>query len=76
MQGAFPESMVAEEQINALEAAMTNAPEDRHVLAAAVAASAEVIVTFNLNDFPTEACRPHEIEAMHPDEFLLILSRR
>jgi predicted nucleic acid-binding protein len=29
---------------------MTNHPEDRHVLAAAVRANAEVIVTFNLND--------------------------
>jgi hypothetical protein len=31
---------------------MTNHPKDRHVLAAAVRASAEVIVTSNLSDLP------------------------
>lgn len=52
-----------------LIAAMTNDPKDRHVLAAAVHARAEVIVTFNLADFPAESCEPHFIEAQHPDEF-------
>lgn len=30
---------------------MTNEPKDRHVLATAVGANAEVMVTFNLRDF-------------------------
>lgn len=30
-------------------------PDDRHVLAAAIRAKAQVVVTFNLKDFPTEA---------------------
>jgi predicted nucleic acid-binding protein len=45
-------------------------PNDRHVLAAAVTAAAEVIVTFNLKDFPAVALAPHRVVAWHPDTFL------
>jgi predicted nucleic acid-binding protein len=45
-------------------------PDDRHVLAAAIRAEADVIVTFNLADFPPEALEKHEIEALHPDELI------
>jgi predicted nucleic acid-binding protein len=45
-------------------------PDDRHVLAAAIAGRADVIVTYNLRDFPEDTLRPHGIEAMHPDGFL------
>ena len=50
---------------------MTNHPKDRHVLAAAVRANAEVVVTFNLE---TSASRPSSRTtslAIHPDDFLL-----
>lgn len=43
---------------------------DRHVLAAAIAARADVIVTFNLRDFPGDALDAFGIEAQHPDVFL------
>jgi len=46
-------------------------PEDRHVLAAAIRANAEVIVTFNLADFPGEALSRFAVEAWHPDDFLV-----
>ncbi|EFK94985.1 conserved hypothetical protein [sediment metagenome] len=46
-------------------------PDDRHVLAAAIAGHADAIVTFNLKDFPAEALDPHLIEAIHPDDFVL-----
>jgi hypothetical protein len=52
-----------------LVAAMTNHPKDRHVLAAAVYAEAQLVVTFNLEDFSVEACDPYGIEALHPDAF-------
>jgi predicted nucleic acid-binding protein len=38
-------------------------PNDRHVLAAAIMGKADVIVTFNLRDFPAKALRPYSIEA-------------
>jgi predicted nucleic acid-binding protein len=48
-------------------------PDDRHVLAAAIRAGAEIIVTYNLKDFPAETLAQFEIEAVHPDDFLLSL---
>ena len=48
-------------------------PDDRHVLAAAIHAGAEVIVTCNLADFPAEALARFNIEAQHPDDFLVYL---
>lgn len=46
-------------------------PDDRHVLAAAVKARAQVIVTNNLNDFPPDELAAWDIEAKAPDEFVL-----
>ena len=48
-------------------------PDDRHVLAAAIRAGADVIVTYNLVDFPTAVLARFEIEAQHPDDFLTSL---
>lgn len=47
--------------------------DDRHVLAAAIKCSAQAIVTTNLRDFPVEALAPWEMEAQHPDTFVLHL---
>lgn len=44
--------------------------DDRHVLAAAIVAEADVIITFNLSDFPEHILASRGIEAVHPDEFL------
>ena len=48
-------------------------PDDRHVLAAAIRGHADVIVTMNLRDFPSDTIGPFGIEAQHPDEFVLHL---
>ncbi|SRR6266545_5456571 len=48
-------------------------PNDRHVLAAAIACVADVIVTFNVADFPAEALSPFGIAAVTPDTFLFQL---
>ena len=48
-------------------------PDDRHVVAAAILAGADVIVTFNLKDFPPNVLAPFSVEAQHPDEFIVHL---
>ncbi|TWH50733.1 PIN domain-containing protein [Dulcicalothrix desertica] len=53
-----------------LEEKMENHPKDRHVLAAAVHAKVDVIVTSNLKDFPASSLAPWNMEVMHPDDFL------
>lgn len=45
-------------------------PADAHVLAAAAGGGAEVLLTFNLRDFPRRTLAAHGIEARHPDSFL------
>jgi hypothetical protein len=45
--------------------------DDRHVVAAAIRAGAQAIVTFNISDFPEPALGPLGLEAVHPDDFLL-----
>jgi hypothetical protein len=46
---------------------------DRHVVAAAIRCSAQTIVTANLKDFPRALLDPLNIEAQHPDTFVLDL---
>ncbi len=46
-------------------------PDDRHVLAAAIAGHADAIVTLNLKDFPEKVLARHNIEAQHPDDFVM-----
>jgi|SRR5579875_222 len=46
-------------------------PDDRHVLAAAIKAGAQVIVTLNLKDFPAEKLAPWNIKAKSPEDFVL-----
>lgn len=48
-------------------------PDDRHVLAAAIKAGAQAIITHNLKDFPAEKLSSYNIEAMDPDTFVLDL---
>lgn len=68
MNEAFPEAAVT--GYEGLVPAMTNHETDRAVLAAAVVARADVIVTDNVRHFPAAACEPHGIEVQTADEFL------
>lgn len=47
---------------------------DRHVLAAAIVSGCDVIVTFNIKDFPNDELDKYSIEAQHPDDFLRYLA--
>lgn len=65
MEKYFPEAMVT--GYEPLIAGMRNDTKDRHVVAAAVKAGAQVVTTVNLKDFTP---LPDGIEAQSPDEFL------
>ncbi len=69
MEEAIPDALVEnyEQLIPSLE---LPDPDDRHVLAAAIKAGAQIIVTNNLKDFPEGILEPYGIEALHPDEFI------
>jgi predicted nucleic acid-binding protein len=45
-------------------------PDDRHVLAAAIKAKAQIIVTKNLRDFPAQRLAPWDLKAKSPDSFV------
>lgn len=46
-------------------------PDDHHVLAAAIRAKAQVLVTWNVRDFPDAALQPWDIDVKSPDAFVL-----
>lgn len=72
MNRAVPDCLVT--GYDALVPALTLPDEDdRHVLAAAIRAGVQVIVTANLRDFPESELAQFGIEAMHPDEFVMEL---
>ena len=48
-------------------------PNDRHVLAVAIYAEAEFIVTSDLGHFSNTVLSSHKIEAVSPDDFVLRL---
>lgn len=64
----FPGSFVEPDEL--LASVMTNHPKDRHVVATAVKCGAQLIVTYNLRDFPKSALSKWKVEARHPDAFL------
>lgn len=73
MERAFDDACVPAEAIVAIEGSMNNDAGDHHVLAAAVASSAEVLVTANLKRFSLSSTQPYDIDVQHPDKFLAYL---
>ena len=65
---AFPNATI--EGYDHLIPTMLNDDKDRHVLAAAAFARANVLVTWNTKDFPEGSAAPHNVTVRTPDEFL------
>lgn len=69
MNDAVPDALVSDYE-GIAEGLSLPDPDDRHVLAAAIVGRADVVVTFNLKDFPAGVLRLYGIEAQHPDIFV------
>ena len=69
MDSAFPDSNITGYEAITRSLALPD-PKDRHILAAAIRTNADVIVTFNLKDFPPDYIKSYNIEVQHPDSFI------
>jgi predicted nucleic acid-binding protein len=71
MKEAFPEAMVTVP--SALLTAVECIPDkdDRHVLAAAIIAQANAIVTQNTRHFPKDCCQKYGVLCQTPEDFLI-----
>jgi predicted nucleic acid-binding protein len=74
MKQAFPEAMVHgwEDLATGISERWPD-PNDAHVVAAAIRGRAELIVTFNLKDFPKDLLLGYGLHAVSADDFLLDL---
>lgn len=70
---AFPQATVSDWKVFRERCPELPDSNDEHVCAAAIAGNADVIVTFNLKDFPQDALEQAELFAQGPDEFMLDL---
>ncbi|MTE01422.1 PIN domain-containing protein [Paracoccus sp. YIM 132242] len=68
----FPAAEVPDDGIRAIDGDFPD-PADRHVVEAALAGEAKLIVTANLRDFPQALMAGLGLRALHPDAFLLDL---
>ena len=66
---AFPDAQV-EHYENLIDSLVLPDEKDRHVLAAAIKANANIIVTNNLKDFPADYLAKFGLSAKSADEFL------
>ena len=69
MSDAFPDALVENYEV-LIEGLVLPDKDDRHVLAAAIKANANLIVTNNLKDFPIEELGKYGLEAKSADDFL------
>ena len=72
LRGRYPAAEVADDGTAAIDLDFPD-PADRHVVEAALAGGASLIVTANLRDFPQRMMESLGLRAIHPDAFLLNL---
>ena len=70
MQEAFPGALIKQADADAIEREMPNDPKDRHVLAAAVVAGVDLIVTNNVKHFKQTDIESVGVRAITADQFL------
>ncbi|MCX7522473.1 PIN domain-containing protein [Microbacterium sp. STN6] len=75
MTAAFPDAEIDIDDTDREQVAPLALPDedDRHVLEAAVAAEAEILCTDNIKDFPAEAMKAVDIQALTADDLLSLL---
>lgn len=73
MNDALPTATVSGHEKHIPEVILPD-PHDRHVVAAGIAAKAEIILTWNLRHFPENELTKFDLRRMTPDEFLCDLS--
>ena len=69
MNAVLPEAVVKDHRPFIADLTLPD-PDDRHVLAAAIAGKASIIVTWNLKDFPAKNLLAHGVTSKSPDDFL------
>lgn len=75
MNEAFPNASIEGYETRIAELSLSD-PNDRHVLAAAMEASTDYLVTANLKDFITPILKKQKPQVIHPDDFIcLIISK-
>lgn len=75
LRAAFPRALVRERSDIEARLILPD-PNDRHVLASAIASGADAIVTFNAQDFPGHVLHAEKITRRDPDGFLWELHSR
>src|SRR5688572_25410125 len=70
MNNDFPDALVTDFE-SIIDSLTLPDPDDRHVLAAAIKAGADYIVTHNVKDFPQVALAAYNLEAITPDEWIM-----
>lgn len=68
---AFPEAMISNYEPYLDHC--SNDPKDRHILAAAIRAKVETVVTMNVRHFRTADLAPWGVAATHPGNYLKVL---
>lgn len=69
MNAAVPDSLVTEYE-DLIDSLQLSDPDDRHVLAVAIRADADAIITFNQRDFDEAELAKYDVYTEHPDEFV------
>lgn len=70
MNAAFEDALISEWE-GLVDSIKLPDPDDRHVVAAALRGRADIILTSNLKDFPSDRLKRLGLSVQSPDEFLL-----